>query len=201
MGHLVVIFANSIKHGQHCIAGKLLTDLRWIRLVADEHGSELSHEEAKYTNPYGTFPVKPLQKISMNIVRHVPLVHQPENYISESGWIQAYTIEPKELEFYADSPLTLWGIEGRVNEQDIINGIVLIEQSLYLVKVDRIELFMEEKKRKARFMFNSHEYCLPVTDPNCDRIMSGQQTHNNYICVSLGECYKGFHYKIVASIL
>jgi hypothetical protein len=43
MSSTVVIFANSIKHGKHCVAGKLMGDKRWIRLVADESGSELDH--------------------------------------------------------------------------------------------------------------------------------------------------------------
>ena len=40
----VVIFANSVKHKQHCVAGKLLISgqWQWVRLVADSAGSALA---------------------------------------------------------------------------------------------------------------------------------------------------------------
>jgi len=69
----IVIFANSVKHGQHCVAGKSLATGQWIRPVADANGKELDHEQAKYRNPYGRYLVKPLQKIQMELGANVPL--------------------------------------------------------------------------------------------------------------------------------
>jgi hypothetical protein len=201
MREIVVVFANSIKHGQHCVAGKRLSDKNWVRLVADDAGAELNHDKVKYTNRYGTYEVKPLQKIDMNIGRHVPLPHQPENYISEGGWTQAYSIVPNELAIYTDAPDSLWGTENRVDEIDVLSGAISIEQSLYLVQVDALEISFEEDKRRASFSYKGNNYCLPITDPKFDKLVSGEQKHNNFICVSLGECYKGFHYKIIATIL
>ena len=201
MAHTIVIFANSIKHGKHCIAGKLMGSKRWIRLVADKSGSELDHEDAKSTNPYGRYPAKPLQKIEMNIIEHVPLAHQPENYVSESGWVQKYKIEHNDLVNYLDFPETLWGLENRISAVNILIGNVVIEQSLYLVKVENLELLVDGTKRKARFSFNGNSYYLPVTDPSFDDLIAGTRTHHDYICVSLGEDYDGYHYKIVATIL
>lgn len=201
MSSTVVIFANSIKHGKHCVAGKLMGDKRWIRLVADERGAELGHEEAKCTNPFGRYSVKPLQKIEMDIIEHVPLVHQPENYVSDGGWVQRYKIEHNDLVSYLDCPETLWGLENRISAVDILIGHVVIDQSLYLVKVENLELLVDGTKRKARFSFNGNSYYLPVTDPSFDDLIAGTRAHHNYICVSLGEDYEGYHYKIVATIL
>ena len=47
----IVIFANSVKHGQHCVAGKTVNGGKWIRPVADINGKELDHEQAKFSNP------------------------------------------------------------------------------------------------------------------------------------------------------
>ncbi|CAM2747568.1 hypothetical protein VIOR103205_01090 [Vibrio ordalii] len=59
----VVVLANSIKHGQHCVAGKCVNTGKWIRPVSNLQGAELSHQQAKIQNPHGIFNVKPLQKI------------------------------------------------------------------------------------------------------------------------------------------
>jgi hypothetical protein len=61
----IIVLANSVKHGQHCVAGKCINTGNWVRPVSNANGAELSHEQAKYQNPYGTFGVKPLQKIRM----------------------------------------------------------------------------------------------------------------------------------------
>ncbi len=74
---LVVILANSIKHNKHCVAGKLIEDGKWVRLVSNTDGAELSDSHATVTNEYGTFQVKPLQKVFLKLVQHAPLKHQP----------------------------------------------------------------------------------------------------------------------------
>ncbi|MDP3843197.1 MAG: hypothetical protein Q8Q81_11480 [Oxalobacteraceae bacterium] len=201
MNETIVIFANSVKHGLHCVAGKSISNGAWVRLVADENGSALNHEQAKYTNPYGRFTVKPLQKITMDLVQNVPLPHQPENHISGDEWTQAYTIGSDSLRLYADTPETLWGTANRISQTDVINQTVIIEQSLYLVNVENISFHRPDNKRRISFSFNGHDYDLPSTDPNFDALEAGTSTHNNYLCVSLGEDYQGYHYKIIATIL
>ena len=59
----VVVLANSIKHHQHCVAGKLVSNSHWVRPVSTPEGGELSDAQAKIQNPHGTFNVKPLQKV------------------------------------------------------------------------------------------------------------------------------------------
>ncbi|BDS30909.1 dual OB domain-containing protein [Aeromonas caviae] len=105
----VVVFANSIKHGQHCVAGKCVNTGKWIRPVSNQQGAELSHEQAKYQNPYGIYGVKPLQKIKMGFSHHVPLLHQPENFLIDGNrWKQNYSIGIADLSNYVDEPTDLW---------------------------------------------------------------------------------------------
>lgn len=135
----IVVLANSIKHGQHCVAGKCLSTGRWIRPVSNEHGAELSHDQAKYQNPYGTYGVRPLQKIRMGFSRHVPLPHQPENFLIDGNrWQQNYSIGVAELPNYLDTPADLWGDGNRVQHDQIILGLHNISQSLYLVQVESL---------------------------------------------------------------
>jgi hypothetical protein len=197
----ILVLANSAKHQQHCVAGKYLANGQWVRPVSTEAGAELNHNQAKYQNPYGTFTVKPLQKILMKFSRHVPLIHQPENYlIDETVWRQNYSIGLNEINNHLDHPDSLWGGGNRVSYIQIRLGTIKIEQSLYLVKVDNIQLYMKDDKRKISFIYNELDYELPVTDPNFDKVVNDFSEICGVICVSLGEEFKGNCYKLVATI-
>ena len=198
----IVILANSIKHGQHCVAGKCVNTGSWIRPVSDQQGSELSNEQAKYQNPYGVYPVRPLQKIRMGFLRNVPLLHQPENRLIDGNrWQQHYSVSPDHLADYVDSPKNLWGRESRVVYTTISNGTYVVPQSLYLVQVENLTLYYtDERKRRAVFTYNDIEYDLAVTDPSFDEIIREQREIQGILCVSLGEEFKGYCYKLVATI-
>ncbi len=198
----VIVLANSVKHGQHCVAGKCLSTGRWIRPVSNEQGAELSHDQAKYQNPYGTYGVKPLQKIRMGFSRHVPLPHQPENFLIDGNlWQQNYSIGVAELPNYLDTPADLWGNGNRVQHASIILELYNITQSLYLVQVEELNLYnTDEGKRRAAFVYNGMNYDLAVTDPKFDEIIQEQREVNGILCISLGEEYQGHCYKLVATI-
>ncbi len=198
----IVVLANSVKHQQHCVAGKTLNSGQWIRLVADENGAELSHEQAKCQNPYGKFNVKPKQKVIIGLDRHVPLANQPENYvIDNSVWKQNYQLSDIGLRGYIETPINLWGIGDRVPYAQIQSGNVQIDQSLYLIQVKNLNLYLKRfNKRRASFSYNGNDYNLAVTDPNFDRIILERYEHKDILCISLGENFEGNCYKIVATI-
>lgn len=198
----IVVLANSVKHGQHCIAGKCLNTGRWIRPVSNKLGAELTHDQAKYQNPYGTFGVKPLQKIRMGFTQHVPLPHQPENYLIDGNlWQQNYSIGLVELPNHLDGPADLWGEGNRVPHAQITQGLYVVSQSLYLVQVDGLSLYTtDDDRRRASFTYNGINYDLAVTDPKFDEIEREQREVTGILCISLGEEYQGYCYKLVATI-
>lgn len=198
----IIVLANSVKHGQHCVAGKCIDTGNWIRPVSDANGAELSHEQARYQNPYGTFGVRPLQKIRMGFSQHVPLSHQPENYLIDGNlWRQNYSIREADLAAYLDTPADLWGYGNRVEHAQISEGLYRITQSLYLVQVDNLGLYITaDGKRRASFYYNGLDYDLAVTDPNFDEIQREEREINGILCISLGEAYQGYCYKLVATI-
>lgn len=202
MTNTVVILANSIKHGKHCVAGKCVDTNKWIRPVADMSGKELDDKQSSYSNKYGTFIVKPMQKIQMSLEKHAPLVNQPDNYvISNTRWHQQYKIENSELEKYLDHPETLWGNGSKVSYQAVLDDTFNIKQSLYLVKVGNLRLYVNEyNKRRASFSYNNIRYELPVTDPMFNNIISSNKQLSGILCISLGECYNDNCYKIIATI-
>ncbi|MBS9723760.1 hypothetical protein EGJ43_11770 [Stutzerimonas stutzeri] len=197
----IVILANSVKHRQHCVAGKCMHTGRWIRPVSNPQGAELSHEQAKYQNPYGTYGVKPLQRIRMAFSQHVPLPHQPENYLIDGSlWRQNFSIGLEDLPRYLDQPVDIWGDGNRVQHALITSGIYTVSQSLYLIHVDGLNLYSSEGKRRASFTYNHIQYDLAVTDPKFDEIVRGRRETNQILCVSLGEEYQGYCYKLVATV-
>ena len=208
MSTTIVVFANSVKHGKHCVAGKVVNTQQWVRPVSDIHGAELSDTQCLYENPHGKFKVKPLQKIEMSLAQHAPLISQPENHvISDQIWQQRYRIEDAEITNYLDAPDTLWGTGNRVNYTQIEANIVNIEQSLYLVQVNNLQLSKTiDSKRRATFSYAGIGYDLPVTDPNFEKLLAEPQ-YQQILCVSLGEKYDPAGgenyscYKIVATIL
>lgn len=203
MNDTIVILANSIKHGLRCVAGKSVTTGKWVRLVANVEGGAVTNDQASYTNKYGFFVAKPMQKIIMNIARPVPLINQPENVLVESGWTQNFNIGLDDLPQYQDYPESLWGNGKRIDGTEIVSGEYVVGQSLYLVKVESLTLFRSgEKKRRVTFKYGMVNYDLPATCTNFDSVESGESQHNNWVVVSLGEAHTdGYHYKIVATIL
>ena len=202
MNKTLVIFANSVKHHQHCVAGKDILSKEWIRPVGDKNGCELKDEQTKYQNPYGKYLVKPLQKMNIEFLQKAPLKQQPENYIiSNKIWEQNYKIEREEIESFLDNPSNLWldGISknDRVNYQLIQNNKIQITQSLYLIKVNNLKV--DKQDRRAIFSFNDIYYNLAITDPKIQYFDNSKISY--YLVISLGEEFQGYCYKLVASIL
>lgn len=202
----VLILARSIKHNGYCVAGKELSTNTWLRFVGDENGKELSMEQIKYKNDFGEFPSTPLKVLKVEVSKNCPLLHQPENYlISESKWEQVkpdeYTTIPAN---FLDSPQNLWGDTNSVDPNEILQGKIIISQSLYLVKVSNFKpsCKVENGKPKRRIGFNYGDvyYNLPTTDPRFDDICAGNVKHNSILCVSLGELFNKMHYKIIAGV-
>jgi len=198
----VVILANSIKHHQHCVAGKCIETKQWIRPVSTMEGAELSHNQSLYHNQYGKFIVKPMQKIEMYFHSVAPLVNQPENHlINEQQWQQKYKLKDHELPLYLDHPENIWGESDRVSYAEIVQNHITITQSLYLIQVENLRLYVNQyEKRRANFLYNSVAYDLAVTDPNFDKQVSEDYEGMGILCISLGEEYQGSCFKLVATV-
>ena len=212
MEKTIVIFANSVKHHQHCVAGKDVVTKEWIRPIGDANGCELTHEQVKCQNLFGVFPTKILQKVKINFIQHAPLINQPENYvISNNIWIQNYRLDRSEIVNYLDSPPNLWidniSPNDRVDYQLIQKQTIKIAQSLYLIQVKKIHIYWKDRsnlgrnpQRRGKFEYNHVSYDLPLTDPNFSEFKE-QDLENKFLCISLGEEFNGYCYKLIASIL
>lgn len=211
MDNTIVILANSVKNGAHCVAGKCIRTGQWIRPVGDANGCALNNSQIQVTNPkfQGSYSVKPLQKINMRFLGENPLINQPENRMIDNTWTwtQSYKIHPSQLNSYLDNPEDIWNTGDNLPYSRIQNGQIIISNSLYLVKVSDLNLYYDEsfgkKRRKATFFYKDLEYTLSVTDPNFDKLINSSENYSESIlCVSLGEPWEHNNccYKLVATI-
>lgn len=198
----IVILANSVKHNQHCVAGKCIASGKWIRPVSNESGAELSDRQVLCRNPYGTFGVKPLQKVFICFAAHAPLLHQPENYVIDGSlWQQNFVFRKEGLVYLLDNPDDIWGRGDRVDYNKISSKEFVIYQSLYLIAVEKLKLYLNNyNRRRASFFYHGIEYDLAVTDPNFDKIKNNNYEIKSILCISLGGEFQGNCYKLVVNI-
>ena len=203
----IVVFANSVKHGNSCVAGKCTRTGEWIRPVSNNEGAEISVAQTKKINRRDNdseWGLKVLNKIKVDLSHHAPLDHQTENYvINKTPWTDEFFIKKEEVTKYLDSPQDLWGEGDRVSHDDIKDN-QLIKNSLYLVQVHQLELFKDQNdKRRAKFSYGGVDYNLAVTGREFDFHFKQNSTflRNAIICVSLGENFNGHCYKLVAAII
>lgn len=198
----VLVLAKSIKHRNFCVAGKNIVTGAWVRPVGGGEGTELTPEQVEYRNYYGQYSIKPLQVVQMSFSAGAPLINQPENKIvSGVIWQQCPPFNVTELAPYLDSPNDLWGAGYRVLYSSIEGGDTSIDQSLYLISVDNLNLFLNDNgKRKASFSYSGVTYQLSVTDPNFDNMLEEGKEGAAILCISLGENFEGYCYKLVAGI-
>lgn len=199
----IVILANSIKHGEHCVAGKCTTTGQWIRPVSTAGGEALTHTQVMCRNPHGLFIAKPLQKVIIQLDSAAPLKHQPENYLvaANSEWQQDYKVDEHALPGLLDDPISLWGQDNRVSYAAISQSNHKTEASLFLVQTEKLHLYVNsENKRRVQFYYKGIAYDLPATDPQFDSIVNEGRKNLGVICISLGEEFNGYCYKIAAAI-
>lgn len=199
----LVILANSVKHGNRCVAGKCQSTGEWVRPVSSIQGGALTLNHIQCRNPYGVYPVRNLQKVRVALASHVPLINQPENYLlaANEEWQQNFKINSCEVPGLLDNPVSLWGEGNRVSYVAIQQSKIRINQSLFLIQSESLSFYRSDcDKPRAKFSYRGIKYDLPISDPSFNAIIREQKELLGILCISLGEEYKGSCYKIVASI-
>jgi hypothetical protein len=156
------------------------------------------------------------------MIRPEPQHHQQENHVIDADdyWAKRGTVSWRDLQPAVEDPAgPLWlngysssyGHNDRVPE-DRANGL---PRSLYLVRPDELMLVVASeggdfgpprRRVRARFKLCGHSYCLVVTDPWMERqclAKSDGETKldDALLCVSLGEAFHGFPYKLAAAVI
>src|SRR5262249_50811869 len=151
-----------------------------------------------------------------------PHRHQQENHIIDAAyyWAKRGTVSWRDLQPAIETPGgPLWlngyssfqGDNDRV-PQDRLSGLT---RSLYLVRPPKLTLIVgseggvfgpPSRRVRARFRLCGQFYCLVVTDPwmenQCLRRSSREtKLEDVLLCISLGEVFNGFAYKLAAAVI
>lgn len=208
----MICLANSRKKGGRCIAGIDINSKGWIRPV-NKGGFELSFKDFKYEN--GSIP-QVLDIVDIPVLEREPLYYQPENWVINPDyyWTKIGELPVDELVYYCEeTPVILAGRSDRlpISQLETMKDL----DSLTLIRVRDICLektwpeYRHTPQLRARFKYNQIAYDLAVTDKSLERLFFNSKVElsdyiyegNFILTVSLGEPYKGYHYKLVASIL
>lgn len=214
----IICLANSRKLRGRCIAGKELGPSgfgKWVRPVTTPDGGELTLTHITCRD--GQLP-NLLDVLKIPFTESAPYSYQSENRLIDDSnqWTRVGKIEISDLPSLCDRVNRLW-VNGYNSASGANDRIPLdiakrkVKSSLLLIKPDRLTIsVVQERRRKvrARFFFHGAEYRLAVTDPYIEERFLAKEngtypirSRNVYLCISLGEPYKGFTYKLVAAII
>ncbi len=219
MGYLkrIVCLANSRKQLERCVAGLELKGSQlgsWIRLVSSRPMGEIGFPERRLAD--GSDPDL-LDVLEIPLLGSRPHGCQTENHLIDhsSSWVKVGEFPKQQLLRYCSVPNPLWingydsmrGLNDRIPEGQVGS----LPDSLALVEPQqlRIEIRLEATKLKVRaeFLLASEKYRLVVTDPvverQCRPRAEGFHTYKKraVACISIGEPFNGYCYKLVASII
>ncbi len=217
----LLCLANSYKTSGRCLAGvEVCQDgtLQWIRPVsAREHG-EISEQERMYAD--GTDPrVGDILEIPLLRTSRHPF--QSENHLIDPHrhWVFSRRAVERDIQrCQDDSGRPLWrnGSSSTYGKNDRVRENLAMpnEGSLRLIKVDQLEVRLEletnrygsKRKLRGAFVHAGVQYVLGITDPQLRRRYffgpdGRYQIGPAYLCISLGDPWDGFAYKLIATVI
>lgn len=213
-----ICLANSRKTSGRCIAGLEKGDARylWIRPVSKRRKGELSEVERRYENGER---VQVLDKVKLVVLNPRPIQHQQENIVADPKyyWVKIGSIStdalwrlPRHSEdvLWDNSHKTFHGLNDKVAKENLpASSLTLVKPDSLIVHVRQESQYGGGYKKKVRgeFFYKGVRYILAITDAKAEDYFLGKgegqyNIKDSLLCVSLGDTYNGFAYKLIATI-
>ncbi len=216
----VICLAVSRKYGGYCMAGKEIAEgepVRWVRPVSPSDSGELPLDLIKFKN--GHTPCL-LDMVDLVLKKPFPHYYQTENYLTDRSrpWEKAGQAEIARLNVLCDPVDALWenGYHSASGKNDRIpleiakekcaSSLVLIQPQNFVLWV--ISGLTFKRKIRAEFSYREIAYNLTVTDISVEKACADRpvgrypvESETLFLCVSLGEPFEGFCYKLVAGVI
>jgi len=214
----LLCLAASRKHHGYCVAGKDVNSGEWVRPISARPGHEISYVERLTAEGHRC---DLLDVIDVSLTQGVPTAFQVENHLNNQAvrWQLAGTGTYDQAAAMLDPEQHLWlnghssynGLNDQVPEADATE----MTDSLRLIRVPSLTLLVHSEggvfapaKRvvRAQFELLGETYWLKLTDPALENELRGQgdgayEYENAIMCISLGETFNGYAYKLVASVI
>ncbi len=218
----IICLANSRKMSGRCVAGRKIENGKigeWIRPVSARPTEEISEEDRRYKD--GILPAL-LDVISIPMIGAKPHNFQTENHLIDDRfhWDKVRTATKDEVKASVENPKgPLWdnsdssgsGQHDRVPvtiANSLKHSLVLIEvQDLRIhVAIEGAKFGNAKKKARGEFTYDGIPYVLAITDPRIEAeyFKQAEATYSigkAILCVSLGEPFGGYAYKLIAAVI
>lgn len=217
---IILCLANSYKTGGRCIAGREVNNNKfggWIRPVSNREHHEINGLELRYR---GGGSVSVLDFVEINFKSHQPDHFQTENHLIDgTRWLRVdlaawaslqNAVDRIEGPLWRNGESTKLGQNDRIQENlanQIRSSLVLIQPENAVIRVEEEHQFMGGYKRvvRAHFDYSESSYIIRVTDPIAlarykSLAVGNYSLDDALFCVSLGETFRGYAYKLVAAI-
>jgi hypothetical protein len=214
----LLCLANSQKYNGFCLAGMEVGNGRfgnWVRPVSEEEHGELKESDL-ICEDGGIVSVGDIFLITLK--GHCRHSYQSENFLIDDGYYCKKTGQSTWHDFKEIACLgqrTLWtngfSSSNGVNDKVPLKKLSYPEKSLRFLYLDTAILsyqkeFKGQRKCRLEFSYQGNSYRLMVTDPEVKDLFfekeeESYELQEAYCCVSLGEPFYGYAYKLVASII
>ena len=216
----IICLANSRKISAYCIAGREIIGNRvgpWIRPVSERKDGELTLSDIRTEDR--RVPQK-MDIIEIPVKSVKPKHYQPENFLIDDRYYFKISgqLDAVRLDGLLDEADSLWmDIDDFGDKVSECKLETCNAPSLLLINPENFQIKREnyihpagytKKKVRARFTYNGESYDLGVTDIQIESMYKRKPPgiyqapyENSCLCISLGEPFNGYCYKLVASIL
>ena len=208
-----ICLANSYKEGGRCIAGieidnnnPILINNRpkWIRPICNTEHVEVPSDFVEKVNILDVLEIKTLD-------RPTEINYQSENIYFDVHSIKVIDSFNKErLNELCDNKKVIFGNKGKAVASEFIMNL---NYSLMLIRTNQFNFYNrtyentpDRNQIRMKFLYNSNNYDLPVTDPVFLRRYENnpdfaKDLNIAYIGLSLGICWQDWYYKLVTTII
>ena len=218
----IICLANSWKLGGRCIAGKVVTSQgfgEWVRPIGTAKEGAVSYEDRHYDS--GADPaLLDVIEIQMSGKANHPFQSENHDIDEKLYWRLIRKATSVELGKALDPVQPdLWGTThfasgNGINDRVVEHTAPNFGYSLRLIDVKDLEIqvsvenpsFTDKKTVRGYFTYSRIKYALVITDPvirsaYMSKPLATYSVGQAILCVSLGEPYKGYAYKLIAGVL
>ncbi|MEJ8756814.1 hypothetical protein WG947_07410 [Pontibacter sp. H259] len=209
-----VCLANSFKEGGRCLAGVELDNDN--KIVIENDQPKWIRPICK--TPHGEVPTYLVAEIRILDIIEVDVTgypadrgYQSENvYFREDHIVIKGAFKKEHLDSLCANRSLIFGNRGKAVNEDALDSL---DYSLLFIKITEFEFYEKtyednpnEPQSRLLFDYKGNKYDLPITDPVAlTNLRRNPDFYENkeelFLSLSLGVCYKGWCYKLVAGVL